>query len=44
MKKSLILGTMLGMITATALYFSTTNHSVKKAKRALINKIEDIIM
>ncbi len=44
MKKSLLIGTMFGMITATALYLSTSNHSVRKAKRALLNKIEDIIM
>lgn len=44
MKKSLIVGTMLGMVTATALYFSMSNNSVKKAKRAFVNKIEDIIM
>lgn len=44
MKKTLLLGTMLGMVTATALYFGMSNNSVKKAKRAFVNKIEDIIM
>ena len=42
MKNSLIIGTMLGL--ATALYCSMTNNSLKKAKRAFVNKIEDIIM
>ena len=44
MKNSLIIGTMLGLATATALYCSMTNNSLKKAKLAFINKIEDIIM
>lgn len=44
MKKTLLLGTMLGMVTATALYFGMSNNSVKKAKRAFVNKIEDILM
>lgn len=35
---------MLGLATATALYCSMTNNSLKKAKRAFVNKIEDIIM
>ena len=44
MNNSLIIGTMLGLATATALYSSMTNNSLKKAKRAFVNKIEDIIM
>lgn len=44
MKNSLIIGTMLGLATATAFYCSMTNNSLKKAKRAFVNKIEDIIM
>lgn len=44
MKNSLIIGTVLGLATATALYCSMTNNSLKKAKRAFVNKIEDIIM
>ena len=44
MKNSLIIGTLLGLATATALYCSMTNNSLKKAKRAFVNKIEDIIM
>lgn len=44
MKNSLLIGTMLGIVTATALYCSTQNNSLKKAKRALVNKIEDIIL
>ena len=38
MKNSLIIGTMLGLATATALYCSMTNNSLKKAKRAFVNK------
>ena len=44
MKNSLIIGTMLGIVTATALYCSMSNNSLKKAKRAFVNKIEDIVM
>lgn len=44
MKGSLLIGAMLGIVTATALYCSTSNTSLKKAKRALVNKIEDIIL
>ena len=44
MKNSLVIGTMLGLVTATALYCSMSNNSLKKAKRAFVNKIEDIIM
>lgn len=44
MKNSLIIGTMLGLVTATALYCSMSNNSLKKAKRAFVNKIEDIVM
>ncbi len=35
---------MLGIVTATAIYCSMSNNSVKKAKRAFVNKIEDIIL
>lgn len=44
MKHSLLIGAMLGIVTATALYCGTSNTSLKKAKRALVNKIEDIIL
>ena len=44
MKHSLMIGAMLGIVTATALYCGTTNCSFKKAKKALVNKIEDIIL
>lgn len=35
MKNSLIIGTMLGLATATALYCSMTNNSLKKSKTRL---------
>lgn len=44
MKNSLIIGAMLGLVSATAIYCGMSNNSVKKAKRAFVNKIEDIIM
>ena len=44
MKNSLLIGAMLGIVTATALYCGTSNRSIKKAKRSLVNKIEDVLM
>ncbi len=44
MKHSLMIGAMLGIVTATALYMGSSNHSIKKAKRALVSKIEDMIL
>lgn len=44
MKKTFLIGTMLGIVTATAIYSGMSNNSMKKAKRAFVNKIEDIIM
>lgn len=44
MKKTFLIGTMLGIVTATAIYGGMSNNSMKKAKRAFVNKIEDIIM
>lgn len=43
MKNSLIIGTMLGLATATALYCSMTNNSLKKAKRAFVNKSKTLL-
>ncbi len=44
MKKSLLIGTLLGIVTATAIYSSTPASSMRKVKRAIVNKVEDIIM
>lgn len=44
MRSSLWIGATLGIVTATALYLGTSNTSLKKAKKALVNKIEDIIL
>lgn len=44
MKSSLIVGTMLGVVAATAIYSNVSNNSMKKVKKVLMNKIEDIIM
>ena len=44
MKKALIIGTVIGVVTATAILSSMTNNSVKKMKRAVVRKIEDVIM
>lgn len=44
MKNSLIIGAMLGVVTATAIYGGMSNNSMKKAKKAFINKLEDVLM
>lgn len=44
MKNSLWIGATLGIVTATAIYLGTSNTSLKKAKKALVNKIEDLIL
>ena len=44
MKKSMLIGTVLGVVAATAIYSSMSNNSVKRLKRAFIRKLEDTIM
>ena len=44
MKKSLIIGAMIGIVGATAIYSSMSHSSVKRLKRAFIHKLEDAIM
>lgn len=44
MKKSLLIGAMLGIVGATCVYASQSRSSVKKLKRAFIHKLEDAIM
>ncbi len=44
MKNSLWIGATLGIVTATAIYLGTSNTSFRKAKKALVNKIEDLIL
>ena len=44
MRKSLLIGTILGALTVTAIYSSMSNNSVKRLKRSFIRKLEDTIM
>lgn len=44
MKNSLLIGAILGVVTATAIYGSTGHNSMKKAKKAFIDKVEDILL
>ena len=44
MKKSLLVGAMLGIVGATCVYASQSRSSIKKLKRAFIHKLEDAIM
>lgn len=44
MKKSLLIGALIGVVSATAIYCSMSNNSVKRLKRTFIHKLEDAIM
>ena len=44
MKNTLLIGTLIGAIATTAIFSSMTNNTVKKMKRAVVRKIEDVIM
>ncbi len=44
MKKSLLIGAMIGIVGATCVYASQSRSSVKRLKRAFIHKLEDAIM
>ena len=44
MKNSLLIGAILGVVTATAIYSASGGGSaVKRTKRAVLKKIEDIL-
>lgn len=44
MKNSLMIGAVIGVITATAIYTSTNKKNSKNTKKAILNKLEDMIM
>ncbi len=44
MKKSLLIGALIGVVSATAIYCSMSQSSVKRLKRTFIHKLEDAIM
>ncbi len=44
MKKSMLIGAMIGIVGATCVYSSMSHNSIKKLKRAFIHKLEDAIM
>lgn len=43
MKSSALLGAMLGVVTATAIYSASNQNLMKKTKRTLLKKLEDIL-
>ncbi|MEG2541533.1 MAG: hypothetical protein RSB59_07180 [Clostridia bacterium] len=46
MKNTLFIGTVLGVVTATAIYSSMnkSQSTMKKARKAFVDKIEDILL
>ncbi len=44
MKNAMLFGAMLGVMAATVVYGTTGHNNMKKAKRAFIDKMEDILM
>jgi len=44
MKKSFLIGTLVGVVGAMAVLSQISSRTVKRAKRAFINKLEDTIM
>lgn len=44
MKNTLLIGAMLGIVTATAIYSANGGvNAVKRTKRAILKKIEDVL-
>lgn len=44
MKSTLLIGAMLGIVTATAIYSANGGvNAVKRTKRAILKKIEDVL-
>lgn len=43
MKNSVLIGAMLGIVTATAIYTASDRGLVKKTKKTLLKKLEDVL-
>ena len=43
MKNSLLIGAVLGVVTATAISTASNQNLVKKPKKALLHKLEDVL-
>ncbi len=41
--KKIMIGMLVGMVTATAICTAGNTRSIKRTKRAIVNKIEDLI-
>lgn len=44
MKNSVLLGAMIGVVAATAIYNKMNVSPAKKAKKAIIDKLEDVLL
>lgn len=43
MKNSMLLGAMFGVVAATAIYSASNQNLIKKTKRTLLKKLEDVL-
>ncbi len=43
MKASILIGTMLGVVTATIIYNAMEEKPAKKTKKMIVDKIEDML-
>ena len=43
MKNSMWIGAILGVVTATAIYSASNQNLVKKTKKALLHKLEEVL-
>lgn len=43
MKNSVWIGAFLGVVTATAIYSASNQNLVKKTKKALLHKLEEVL-
>lgn len=43
MKNSMWIGAVLGVVTATAIYSASNQNLVKKTKKALLHKLEEVL-
>ena len=43
MKHAVLFGAMLGVVTATAIYSARNHNLLKRTKKALLHKLEDVL-
>lgn len=43
MKNAVLFGAMLGVVTATAIYSASNQNLLKRTKKSLLKKLEDVL-